>query len=131
MFSLEPRSVTVCIVWMFPYLLLQIVCFFFLYFLYVDEYAYLILDFGLHRIVTHFLLTLAEVVIFKIIYMYKFSIIAGMDEYFLTNLVTLLNCMSNFGLATTRISLGEHRRTKIYFHNFAKPTELYYKIPWP
>ena len=106
-------------------------CFFHLNFLYVDEYAYLIGDFGLHCFVTNFLLTLAEVVIFKIIYMYKFSIIAGMDEYFLTNLVTLLNCMINFGFATIRISLGEHRRTRMYFHNFAKPTEFYEKIPWP
>ena len=104
---------------------------FHLNFLYIDEYAYLILDFGLHRFVIHFLLTLAEVVIFKIIYMYKFCIIAAMDEYFLTNLVTFLNCMINFGLATIRISLGEHRRTRMYFHNFAKPTEFYDKIPWP
>ena len=106
-------------------------CFFRPNFLYADEYAYLILDFGLHRFVTHFLLTLAEVVIFKIIYMYKFSIIAAMDEYFLTNLVTSLNCMINFGFLTIRISLDEHRRTRTYFRNFAKPTEFYDKIPWP
>ena len=104
---------------------------FHLKFFYIDEYAYLIFDFGFHRFVTHVLLTLAEVVIFKIIYMYKFSIIAAMDEYFLTNLVTLLNCMITFGLATIRILLGEHRRTRMYFRNFAKPTEFYDKIPWP
>ena len=105
--------------------------FFHINFLYIDEYAYLICDFGLHRFATHFLLTLAEVVIFKIIYMYKFSIIAAMDENFLTNLVTLLNCMINFEFTTIRISLGEHKRTRLYFRNFAKPTEFYDKIPWP
>ena len=99
--------------------------------MYIDEYAHLICDFGLNTFVTHFLLTLAEVVIFKIIYMYKFSIIAGMDEYFLTNLVTLLNCLINFGLATIRVLLGEARRTRIYFRHFAKPTEFYERIPWP
>ncbi len=88
-------------------------------------------DFGLNRFVTHFLLTLTEVVIFKIIYMYKFSIIAAMDEYFLTNLVISLNFMINFGLATIRIMLGEHKRTRMYFRNFAEPTEIYEKIPWP
>ena len=101
------------------------------YFLIIDEFAYLIADFGFYRTGMHVLVTLAEMVIFKILYMYKFSIIAAMDEYFLTNLVTFLNCMINFGLATIRISLGEHRRTRMYFHNFAKPTEFYDKIPWP
>ena len=57
--------------------------------------------------------------------------IVSMDEYFFTNFVTLLNCMINFGLTIIRISLGEHRRTTMYFHNFAKPTEFYDRIPWP
>ena len=104
---------------------------FHLNFLYIDEYAYLIWDFGFHRFVIHFLLTLAEVVIFKIIYMYKFSIIAAMDEYFLTNFITLFNVMINLGFATIRVSLGEHKRTRIYFNNFAKPTDVYKKVIWP
>ena len=95
------------------------------------EYAYLIWDFGFHRFVIHFLLTLAEVVIFKIIYTYKFSIIAAMDEYFLTNFITLFNVMINLGFATIRVLLGEHKRTKIYFNNFAKPTDVYKKVIWP
>ena len=100
-------------------------------FLFIDEYAYLIWDFGSHRFVTHFLLTLAEVVIFKIIYMYKFSIITAMDEYFLTNFVTLINFMINFGLAIIKFSLGEHRRSNTYLHIFAKPIEVDNTIPWP
>ena len=101
------------------------------YFLNTDEFAYLIADFGFYRTGMHVLITLAEMVIFKILYMYKFSIIAAMDEYFLTNFITLFNVMINLGFATIRISLGEHKRTRIYFNNFAKPTDVYKKVIWP
>ena len=101
------------------------------YFLNTDEFAYLIADFGFYRTGMHVLITLAEMVIFKILYMYKFSIIAAMDEYFLTNFITLFNVMINLGFATIRISLGEHKRTRIYFNNFAKPTDVYKKVAWP
>ena len=101
------------------------------YFWVIDEYAYTLCDFGLYRIVTHILLTMAEMVIFKILYLYKFSVIAAMDEYFFTNFVTLLNFMINFGLTIIRFSLGEHRRTRLYFSNFAKPFEVYSRITWP
>ena len=96
----------------------------------LDEYAYHITDCGLHRIITHILLTLSEMVIFKILYMYKFSIIVAMDEYFFTNIVTLLNGVINFGLTIIRILLGEQRRTRLYFQNFAKPNEFYTKLRW-
>ena len=101
------------------------------YFWVLDEYAYTLCDFGLYRIVTHIALTMAEMVIFKILYLYKFSIIAAMDEYFLTNFITLFNVMINFGFAIIRISFGEHKRTRIYFNNFAKPTDVYKKVIWP
>ena len=98
----------------------------------IDYYPFHIIgDFGLYRIITHILLTLAEMVIFKILYMYKFSMIVVLDEYFLTNFVTLMNGMMHFGLTIIRYSLGEHRRTRIYFRNFAGPTEVYTKIHWP
>ena len=54
-----------------------------------------------------------------------------MDEYFLTNFITLFNVMINFGLGTIRVSLGEDKRTRIYFNNFAKPTDIYKKVNWP
>ena len=79
----------------------------------------------------HIVLTLAEMVIFKILYLHKFSIIASMDEYFFTNFVTLFNFMINFGLTIIKFSLGEHRRSNTYLHNFAKPIEVYDTIPWP
>ena len=97
----------------------------------LDEYAYLIVEFGLYRILMHILLTLAEMVIFKIFYMYKFSVISVMDEYFLTHFLTLFNIMINIGLTLIRVWLNEHRRTSIYFRNFAKPNEVYKRIPWP
>ena len=97
----------------------------------IDEFAYLIADFGFYRITTHFFLTMAEMVILKILYLFKFSIIAAMDEYFLTNFITLFNIMINFGFAIIRISFGEHKRTRIYFNNFAKPTDVYKKVIWP
>ena len=101
------------------------------YILIIDEFAYLIADFGFYRTGMHVLVTLAEMVIFKILYMYKFSIIAAMDEYFLTNFVTLFNFMINFGLTIVRISLGEHKRTRMYFYNFAKPIEVYNRVLVP
>ena len=112
-------------------MLLLITLWYHFYLLIIDEYAYLISEFGIYRILTHIMLTLAEMVIFKILYMYKFSIIAAMDEYFLTNFITLFNVMINLGFATIRVSLGEHKRTKIYFNNFAKPTDVYKKVIWP
>ena len=102
----------------------------FYFILIIDEYAYLIMEIGTHRIIAHILLTLTEMVIFKILYMYKFSIIVAMDEYFFTNFVTLLNGVINVGLTIIRLSLGEHRRTRLYLHNFAKPNEFYNKLTW-
>ena len=97
----------------------------------VDEYAYLIAEFGIYRILMHIMLTLAEMVIFKIVYMFKFSIIAALDEYFFTNFVTLCNVAINFVFSIIRITLGENKRTKMYFRSFAKPTDVYERIPWP
>ena len=101
------------------------------YTLIIGEFAYLIADFGFYRTGMHVLVTLAEMVIFKILYMYKFSMIVALDEYFLTNFVTLMNGIMHFGLTIIRYSLGEHRRTRVYFRNFAGPTEFYTKIHWP
>ena len=104
---------------------------YYFYFIIIDEYAYLICDFGVYRILIHIMLTLTEMVIIKIIYMFKFSVIAVMDEYFLTNFITSFNVLINFGLTIIRVWLNEHRRTRMYFRNFAKPYDVYKKIPWP
>ena len=100
-------------------------------FLIIGEYAYLTLEFGIYRILMHTLLTLAEMVIFKILYMYKFSVIAAMDEYFLTNFLTSFNIMINFGSTIIRVWLNENRKTRMYFRKFSKPIDVYKRIPWP
>ena len=97
----------------------------------IDVYAFLYAEFGFYRILMHIMLTLAEMVIFKIVYMFKFSIIAVLDEHFFTNFVTLCNAMINFVFSIIRITLGENKRTKMYFLSFAKPTDVYEIIPWP
>ena len=102
-----------------------------IFLLIIDEYAYLIAEFGFYRILMHIMLTLAEMVIFKIVYMYKFSMIAALDEYFFTSFVTLWNAMINFVFSIIRITLGENKRTKMYFLSFAKPTDVYERILWP
>ena len=99
--------------------------------MFIDEYAYLIVEFGIYRILMHIMLTLEEMVIFKILYMFKFSIIAALDEYFFTNFVTLCNVVINFVFSIIRVTLGENKRTKMYFRSFAKPTDVYKRIPWP
>ena len=96
----------------------------------IDEYVYHIANCSIHRIIAHILLTVSEMVIFKILYMYKFSIIVAMNEYFFTNFVTSMNGVINVGLTIIRLSLGEHRRTRLYLHNFAKPNECYNKLTW-
>ena len=48
-------------------------------FLIIDEYAFIIGELGFYRIFMHIMLTLAEMVIFKIVYMYKFSVIAASE----------------------------------------------------
>ena len=104
-----------------------------MYFAIIDEYAhqsYHIADCSIPRIITHILLTISEMVIFKNFYMYKFSIVVAMDEYFFTNFVTLLNGVINVGLTIIRFSLDEHKRTRLYLHNFAKQNEFYNKLTW-
>ena len=54
-----------------------------------------------------------------------------MDEYFLTHFLTLFNIMINIGFTIVRVWLNEHRRTSVYFNNFAKPNDVYKRIPWP
>ena len=78
-----------------------------LFILIIDEYAYLIAEFGIYRIFMHIMLTLAEMVIFKIIYMFKFSMIAALDEYFFTNFVTLCNVVINFVFSIIRITFAQ------------------------
>ena len=92
---------------------------------------YLILEFGLHRTIMLSLLMTAEMFLFKILYIHNYSRIAGVNEYFLTNLVTLFNIIITFGFTVIRIGLEENVRTRIYFENYAEPHEAYRKVHFP
>ena len=70
-------------------------------------------------------------VVFKIFYLYNFSRIAVIDEYFLTNFVTFFNGIVIFCFTLIRIQLGEHKKTRTYFKNFAEPSEVYRKVNFP
>ena len=79
----------------------------------------------------YFLLTVAEMVIFKILYLYKYSSIAVMNEYFLTKFTILFNFVIIFGFTIIRICLEEYMRSRVYFRFFGKPYEVYKKVNVP
>ena len=101
------------------------ICFF------LDEIAFFIVVFGVSRTFMYHCLTIAEMVVFKTLYIYKFSRISAMDEYFLTNFVTFFNIIITFGITLIQISLKEHLRTRNYFRQFGKLSEAYSKINLP
>ena len=79
----------------------------------------------------YIMLTLVEVIVFKIIYLYKYSRIAIINEYFLTNFVTSFNIVLIFWFTIIRIALKENVRTRAYFQQFGKPFEIYRKVEIP
>ena len=96
-----------------------------------DEFIFFLVYFGFVRTWQYIMLTLSEMVLFKILYLYKYSKIAVMDEYFLTNFVTFFNSITIFCFTVIRIQLGEHKKTRLYFQNFAEPFEIYRKVDFP
>ena len=92
---------------------------------------YFVFDFGVSRTALFFLLTTAEMLLFKIFYIQNYSRIAGVNEYFLTNVVTFFNIIIVFGFYIIRICLEEHVRTRLYYLNYAKPYEAYMKVHFP
>ena len=98
---------------------------------FLDEFMLFVFEFGIYRTHGYIILTLAEMVVFKIIYLYKYSRIGVINEYFLTNFVTSFNCVILFWFTIIRIALGEHLRTSAYFQLFAKPYEVYRKVEFP
>ena len=91
----------------------------------------MITEFGMNRTSMYLILTVAEMVIFKILYLYKYSRIAVMNEYFLTHFTILFNLVIIFGFTIIRISLEENMRTRLYFFLFGKPYEVYKKVNFP
>ena len=76
-------------------------------------------------------MTIAEMVIFKILYLYKYSYIAIMNEYFLTNFIISFNLVVISYLTMIRICLKEESRTRNYFRYYGKPYEVYKKVYFP
>ena len=99
--------------------------------IFTDEFMHLIFFFGLLRTLMFSVLTIAEMLIFKIFYMHRYSWIAGVNENFLTNFVTFFNMIIVFGFYMIRICLEEHVRTRFYYQNYAKPYEAYMKVHFP
>ena len=88
-------------------------------------------EFGLGRTGLYHALTVTEMDVFKILYMYKYSRIAAMDEYFLTFFMTSFNIMILFGQTIIRICLKEHRRTRYYYKIFGTKNDVYKRIYFP
>ena len=101
------------------------------WFEFTDEIMYLVVEFGTIRAYMYVWMTSAEILIFKIVYMYNYSKISAMDEYFLTNFVTFFNIVIIFVFSMIRICLREHLRTRFYHWNFAEPFEVYRKVHFP
>ena len=79
----------------------------------------------------YIMLTLVEVIVFKIIYLYKYSRIAIINEYFLTNFVTSFNIVILVWFTIIRIALEEHLRTSAYFQLLGKPFKNFRKVEFP
>ena len=98
---------------------------------FTDKFMYFIYDFGIVRTIMFDLLTIAEILLFKIFYMHSYSWIAGVNEYFVTNFVTSFNIIIVFGFYMIRICLEENVKTRFYYQNYAKPYEAYMKVHFP
>ena len=92
---------------------------------------FLAYEFGSHQTIRFTFLTATEMFLFKILYIYKYSRIAGVNEYFLTNFVTSFNVITTFGFSVLRIGLEENLRTRYYYQNYAEPYEAYRKVHFP
>ena len=96
-----------------------------------DEIIFFLVWFGIRFALLHLMLTLSEMVTFKILYLYIYSRIAVINEYFLTNFVTSFNSIVIFCFTLIHVQLGEHKRMRLYFKNFAEPYEAYRKVNFP
>ena len=64
-------------------------------------------EFGIYQTVRFAFLTAAEMLLFKVLYIYNYSRIAGVNEYFLTNFVTSFNVIITLGFSVVRIALKD------------------------
>ena len=88
-------------------------------------------EFGIYQTVRFTLLTVAEMFLFKVLFIYNYSRIAGVNEYFLTNFLTSFNVIITLGFSVIRIGLEENLRMRFYYQNYAEPYEAYRKVHFP
>jgi hypothetical protein len=88
-------------------------------------------EFGIYQTVRFAFLTAAEMLLFKVLYIYNYSRIAGVNEYFLTNFVTSFNVIITLGFSVIRIGLEENVRMRFYYQNYAELYEAYRKVHFP
>ena len=92
---------------------------------------FLAYEFGIYQTLRFTFLTAAEMFLFKVLYIYNYSRIAGVNEYFLTNFVTSFNVIITLGFSVIRIGLEENLRMRFYYQNYAEPYEAYRKVHFP
>ena len=92
---------------------------------------FLAYEFGIYQTLRFTFLTAAEMFLFKVLYIYNYSRIAGVNEYFLTNFVTSFNVVITFGFCVIRMGLEENLRMRFYYKNYAEPYEAYRKVHFP
>ena len=92
---------------------------------------FLAFEFGIYQTIRFTFLTAAEMFLFKVLYIYNYSRIAGVNECFLTNFVTSFNFIITFGFSVIRIGLEENLGMRFYYQNYAEPYEAYRKVHFP
>ena len=92
---------------------------------------FLVFTSGAYQCVRFILLTASEMFVIKILYIYNYSRMAGVNEFFLTRFITSFNIIITFGFSVIRIGLEENVRTRFYYQNYAEPQEAYRKVHFP
>ena len=89
----------------------------------------LILAFGSSGILIFNFLTITEIVVIKALYLYKYSRIAAMNEYFITSILTSFNLVMVAINVVTRLVLKEsHPLYNNGFNHHAQSPDFHKKV---
>ena len=81
---------------------------------------------GMRFFYNYSLLTITEMVIVKLLYIYKFHRIAAMNEYFLTKIMTYFNCVISLVIIVISLKSSHYALQPYYIYYFeshSKPIE--------
>ena len=81
---------------------------------FTTDSSQLIILFGVTGIYLYNTLTITEIVVIKTLYLYKYSRIASMNEYFITTMLTSFNFLIIGSNIVIRISLKEYEGNPFY-----------------